>query len=136
MNTPEISLSFRNLATAQCIATTLAAVLWTAGSFIGGFGIQTAAAGAAESGLLLAVSLIVLALFSPSKKRPVATVATLWSATSFVRFIVALGVSSLLYYAAQFGLRPLIFSFLLTSVFLLIAETKTISSMIENRFAN
>ncbi|MBC8203415.1 MAG: hypothetical protein H8E91_06255 [Planctomycetes bacterium] len=127
MNNPEISLSFRTIATAQCIATTLAAALWITGSFIGGFGGQIAAIGAAESGLLLVVSLIVLILFSPNKKRPVATLATLWSATSFIRFLAALGASTLLYYAAQFGLRPLLFSFLITAVFLLVAETKALA---------
>ena len=136
MKSPEIALSFRKIATAQCIATFLAAVLWVAGSLAGGFGGKIAGTGAVESTLLLIVSLVVLVLFSPNKKRPIATLATLWSATSFIRFLAALGASTLLYYAAQFGLRPLIFSFLLTSVFLLIAETKTISSMIENRFAN
>jgi hypothetical protein len=136
VKSPEIALSFRKIATAQCIATFLAAVLWVAGSLAGGFGGKIAGTGAVESTLLLIVSLVVLVLFSPNKKRPIATLATLWSATSFIRFLAALGASTLLYYAAQFGLRPLIFSFLLTSVFLLIAETKTISSMIENRFAN
>jgi hypothetical protein len=130
VNSPEIALSFRKIASAQCIATVLAAVLWTTGSFVGGFGRQIAAAGVAESVLLLVVSLLVLTLFSPSKMRPIATVATLWSATSFIRFLAALGVSTLLYYPAQFGLRPLIFSFLLTSVFLLIAETKALSLML------
>ena len=128
MNTPEISLSFRPLAFAQCIATTLGAVLWVSGSYIGGFGKQVATVGAIQSGLLLATSLVVLALFSPQKKRPVALLPTLWAATSFIRFVVALGVSILLYYGAQFELRPLLFSFLLTSIFLLIAETRTISS--------
>ena len=130
MNVPEISLSFRSLVYAQCIATTLAAVLWVAGSFIGGFGRQVAAAGAAESALLFVTSLVILILFSPSKKRPVALLPTLWAATSFIRFVAALGASILLYYGAQFELRPLLFSFLLTSIFLLIAETKTISSML------
>lgn len=136
MNSPEIALSFRKIATAQCLAAFLASVLWVAGSLLGGFGGKIAGTGAVEATLLLIVSLIVLILFSPNKKRPIATLATLWSATSFIRFLAALGASTLLYYGAQFGLRPLIFSFLLTSVFLLIAETKTISSMIENRFAN
>ena len=130
MNNPEISLSFRNIATAQCTATTLAAALWIAGSFIGGFGGKFAAIGAAESLLLLIVSLIILVLFSPNKKRPIASLASLWSATSFIRFLAALVASTLLYYAAQFELRSLLFSFLLTSIFLLIAETRTISSML------
>ncbi len=126
--TPEISISFRRLAAAQCIATTLASVLWIAGSFIGGFDRQIMATGAAESGLILIVSLVILALFSPNKARPIATLATLWSATSFIRFIAALGASTLLYYAAQFGLRPLLFSFLLNAIFLLVAETKILAS--------
>ena len=91
---------------------------------------KIAVAGIAQAGVLLLVSLVILALFSPSKKRPIATVATLWSATSFIRFLVALGGSTLLYYTAQFGLRSLMFSFLLTAVFLLIAETKVLSSML------
>jgi len=128
MKGPEISLSFRRLATAQCGATIVAATLWWVGTVVGGFGIKIAITGATESGVLCVVSLAILLLFSPGKKRPIATVATLWSATSFIRFLVALIVSTLLYYEAQFGLRPLMFSFLLTAVFLLIAETKVLSN--------
>jgi hypothetical protein len=91
---------------------------------------ENATAGAAEAGILLVTSLLALVLFSPNKKRPIATIATLWSATSFLRFLVALGGSTLLYYTAQFGLRSLMFSFLLTAVLLLIAETKVLSSML------
>jgi hypothetical protein len=127
MESPEISLSFRRLATAQCGATIVAATLWWVGAVVGGFGMKIAVTGATESGVLCVVSLAILLLFSPGKKRPIATVATLWSATSFIRFLVALIVSTLLYYEAQFGLRPLMFSFLLTAVFLLIAETKVLS---------
>ena len=92
--------------------------------------LDLAAAGAAESALLFVTSLVILILFSPSKKRPVALLPTLWAATSRIRFVAALGASILLYYGAQFELRALLFSFLLTSIFLLIAETKTISSML------
>jgi hypothetical protein len=128
MNSPEIRLSFGAIATAQCCATIVAAVLWWCGAFLGGFGMEIAVTGAAESGVLMVTSLIVLVLFSPAKQRPIATVATLWSAASFMRFIVALIGSTLLYYVAQFGLRPLMFSFLLTAVFLLIAETKVLTN--------
>ena len=127
MNNPEISLSCRRLALAQCGTTITAATLWWIGSLIGGFGPKIAIAGAAEAGILLICSLACLALFSPQRKRPIATVATLWSATSFVRFLAALVGSTLLYYSAQFGLRPLMFSFLLTAVFLLVTETKVIA---------
>ena len=130
MKSPEISLSFRSLALAQCGAVTISAALWWVGAVVGGFGMKTAVAGAAQAGVLLLVSLVILALFSPGKKRPIATVATLWSATSFIRFLVALGGSTLLYYTAQFGPRSLMFSFLLTAVFLLIAETKVLSAML------
>jgi hypothetical protein len=130
VNNPEISLSFRRLALAQCGATISATAVWWVGSIIGGFDSIIATAGAAEAGILLISSLIILALFSPQKKRPIATAATLWSVASFVRFIAALGGSTLLYYVAQFGLRPLLFSFLLTAVFLLVAETKTLASML------
>ncbi len=128
MKSPEISLSFRRLATAQCGATIVAATIWWLGAIVGGFGMKNATAGAAAAGILLIISLIILVLFSPQKKRPIATVATLWSATSFIRFLAALGGSSLLYYAAQFGLRSLMFSFLFTAVFLLVAETKVLSN--------
>ena len=127
MHNPEISLSFRQLALAQCGATITAATIWWIGAVIGGFSEEIAIAGAVEAGVLLLTSLAVLVLFSPNKKRPVATIATLWSATSFVRFIAALGASVLLYYSTQFGLRPLLFSFLITAVFLLVAETKALA---------
>ncbi len=128
MINPEISLSFRRLAIAQCGASIVAATLWWIGAAVGGFGMKIAVTGAAASGVLCVVSLAMLVLFLPSKKRPIATVATLWSATSFIRFLVALIPSTLLYYVAQFGLRPLMFSFLLTAVFLLIAETKVLTN--------
>lgn len=124
---PTASLSFSRMAIAQIVATVTAMALWGIGSYIGGFGIQIALAGAAESGVLLVVSLVTLFLFSPNKQRPIATLATLWSVTSFVRFLVALLASALLYYAAQFGLRPLLFSFLLAAVLLLICETRVIA---------
>ncbi len=135
MSQPEISLSFRKLAIAQLIGSALSAILWVVGvlslhGVIEGLEATDAIAGVAESGLMLLVSLVVLALFDPRRLRPVASVPTAWSATSFVRFIVALLCSSLLYYVAQFGLRPLLFSFLLTAVFLLVAETRTLSSML------
>ncbi len=130
MKNPEISLSFRKLSLAQCVATITAATIWWIGAVIGGFSMGIAIAGAVEAGILMLTSLVVLVLFSPNKKRPVATIATLWSATSFVRFLAALGVSVLLYYATQFGLRPLLFSFLLTAIFLLVAETKALAQIL------
>ena len=130
MKIQEISLSFRKLAAAQCIATSLATVLWVVGSLILGFDGKIAGTGAVESALVLIVSLVILAIFSPNKLRPVATLPTLWSATSFIRFLAALGASTLLYYAAQFGLRPLLFSFLLNAIFLLVAETKVLSTIL------
>jgi hypothetical protein len=125
---PEISLSFQKLAFAQFSATVLAAVIWFAVSFSGGFGFKNALSGVAVSGVLFAVSIATLIIFSPGKKRSVAAITTLWSATSFIRFIAALGGSTLLYYVAQFGLSSLMFSFLLTAVFLLVAETKSLSA--------
>ena len=136
MKSTEISLSFGQLALAQCLASSVAAVLWFGGAFVGGFEVKIALAGPAVAGTLLAVSLVILGLFSPRKRRPIATVATLWSAASFGRFIAALGASSLLYYVAQFGLRPLLFSFLLTAVFLLIAETKVIAATLAKTSLN
>ena len=130
MKPQETSLSFRTLALAQCLATITAAALWWLVAIVGGFGMKNAVTGVAQAGVLLVVSIIVLVLFSPRKKRPIATIATLWSATSFIRFLVALGASTLLYYTAQFGLSSLMFSFLLTAVFLLIAETKVLSAML------
>ena len=130
MNSPEIALSFRTIVIAQCKATVLAGVGWTVGVLIGGFGLAVLQAGLAVSGVLFAVSILALMFFSPSKLRPIATVATLWSVTSFVRFIVALGVSSVLYYVANFGRLPFLVSFLLTAVFLLITETKALSKML------
>lgn len=99
---------------------------------LGGFGMQIALEGVSQSGVLLVVSFVFLVLFGPGRVRPVATAATIWSATSFVRFLAALGASSLLYYAAQFGVRPLLFSFLLTAVLLLICETRVIAHDISN----
>ena len=132
MNIPSISFSFRRLALAQLMATTVAAILWGAGSLVSGFGMQIAIEGIAESAILFATSFVFLVVFVPSKKRPVATAATLWSAASFLRFLAALGASVLLYYAAQYGARPLMFSFLLTAVLLLICETRVIAHGISN----
>ena len=99
---------------------------------LGGFGMQIALEGVSQTGVILVISFVFLVLFRPSRERPVATAATLWSVTSFVRFLASLGASSLLYYAAQFGVRPLLFSFLLTAVLLLICETRVIAHDISN----
>ena len=132
MKPATISLSFRRLALAQLAATIVAAILWGSGAMLGGFGMQIALEGVSQIGVLLVISFVFLVLFGPSRERPVATAATLWSATSFVRFLASLGASSLLYYAAQFGVRPLLFSFLLTAVLLLICETRVIAHDISN----
>ncbi len=132
MKPPTISFRFRRLALAQLAATIVAAVLWGSGAMLGGFGMQIAIEGVTQAGVLLVISFVFLVLFGPSRERPVATAATLWSATSFVRFLASLGASSLLYYAAQFGVRPLLFSFLLTAVLLLICETRVIAHDISN----
>ena len=132
MKPPTISFEFRRLALAQLLATMIAAILWGFGAMLGGYGMQIAFEGIAQSVVLLLISLVFLVLFSPNKKRPIATAATLWAATSFARFLASLGVSSLLYYVAQFGVRPLLFSFLLTAVLLLICETRVIAHDISN----
>ena len=132
MKPTTITFSFRRLALAQLAATIVAAVLWGSGALLGGFGMQIALEGVSQIGVLLVISFVFLVLFGPSRERPVATAATLWSATSFVRFLASLGASSLLYYAAQFGVRPLLFSFLLTAVLLLICETRVIAHDISN----
>jgi len=130
VKSPKISISFQKLATSQCIATICGIVVWSLGVIICGYGTKIMVTGVVVAGTLFVVSIIALLLFSPEKQRPIGTLATLWSVTSFVRFLAALGASSLLYYVAQFGLRPLMFSFLLTAVFLLIAETKALSKML------
>ncbi len=122
-----ISFSFRRLAFAQLTASCISVVGWLAYTMIGGFDSQIVLVGVGEPIVLLVTSFVFLALFSPSKQRPVATASTLWSANSFVRFAAALGASCLLYYAAQFGARPMMFSFLLTAVLLLFCETKVIA---------
>ncbi len=124
---PASGLPFRTLILAQFGATALAALLWFAGTKLLKFDAAITNAGLLESGLIFIVSVTLLTLFSPRKKRPIATLATLWSVTSFVRFFAALGASSLLYYVARFGLRPLLFSFLLNAILLLIFETKIIA---------
>ena len=138
MTHPTISFGFRRLACAQFVASIVAAILWGSGVFLYSILLahderslidlqQVILAGIAQITVLLGISLVFLMLFIPNKKRPVATAATLWSATSFARFLASLGASSLLYYAAQFGVRPLLFSFLLTAVLLLICETRVIA---------
>ena len=122
-----VSFSFGRLALAQLTATGISVVGWLACTIIGGFDRQIVLVGIGEPIVLLVTSLAFLALFSTSKRRPVATASTLWSANSFVRFAAALGASCLLYYAAQFGARPMMFSFLLTAVLLLFCETKVIA---------
>ncbi|MDE1037581.1 MAG: hypothetical protein OR996_01920 [Phycisphaerales bacterium] len=128
MNSPEISLPFGRLVAAQSAAVVLAGLLWTSGVFIAGYPSEYILWGLSEIVAIWVISLATLVLFSPGKSRPIATIGTLWSATSFIRFLVALIASTLLYYVAQFGLRPLMFSFLLTAVFLLIAETKVLAN--------
>ena len=136
MTQPEISLSFRSICKAQFIGSLVVGLLWVAAAYFGGFSAGIILTGPAVSATLFSVSWVVLILFSPQKMRPVATVATLWSATSFVRFLIALGVAILLYYAARlgvvpddyFGPRPLLLSFLLNAVFVLVLETKVVTT--------
>jgi len=127
-----ISLPYRSFIIAQIAATTLAALVWLITTKLMSMDVQIIYAGIAESGIVLITSIVFLALFSPTKNRPVATLATLWSVTSFVRFCSALGASSLLYYATIFGLRPLLFSFFLNAIFLLIFETRIVTNQLTN----
>ena len=124
---PTVSFSFRRLFFAQLFATIISMFGWVVCTMIGRFDTQIVLVGVVEPGVVLVVSLVFLLLFAPSKRRPVATASTLWSANSFVRFAAALGASCLLYYVAQFGARPMMFSFLLTAVLLLFCETKVIA---------
>ena len=132
MNIPTISFGFKKLVIAQCCASIIAAVLWSTGSFIGGFGKPVIVAGLSQIGVLLVISWVFLLLYIPTKERPVATAAILWSGVSFLRFLSTLGVSVLLYYAVQFGALPLMFSFLLTAVLMLICETRVIAHDLSN----
>ena len=124
---PVSGLPFRSLIVAQFCAFALAGFAWFGGTKLLKMEDSITYAGLLESGVIFIVSVTLLALFSPRKKRPIATLATLWSVTSFVRFFVALGASSLLYYVARFEVRPLLFSFLLNAILLLIFETKIIA---------
>lgn len=132
MDQIHISLPYRSIIIAQISATALAGLAWSIATKLMGMDAQIIYAGLAESGIVLMTSIVFLSLFSPAKKRPVATLATLWSITSFVRFCVAIGASSLLYYATIFGLRPLLFSFFLNAIFLLIFETRIVTNQITN----
>ena len=124
---PVSGLPFRSLIVAQCCACTLAGLTWFGGTKLLKMDAKITNAGLLESGIIFIVSVTLLTLFSPRKKRPIATLATLWSVTSFVRFFAALGASSLLYYVARFEVRPLLFSFLLNALLLLVFETKIIA---------
>ena len=127
-----ISLPYRSFILAQISATVFAGLTWSIATKLMGMDAQIIYAGLAESGIVLMTSIVFLSLFAPAKKRPVATLATLWSITSFVRFCAALGASSLLYYATIFGLRPLLFSFFLNAIFLLIFETRIVTTQLTN----
>ena len=124
---PVSGLPFRNIIVAQFCACTLAGLTWFGGTKLLKMDTEIINAGLLESGLIFIISVTLLILFSPRKKRPIATLATLWSVTSFVRFFAALGASSLLYYVARFEVRPLLFSFLLNALLLLVFETKVIA---------
>tara|TARA_Y100000589_G_C26838475_1_gene500975 strand:+ start:150 stop:572 length:423 start_codon:yes stop_codon:yes gene_type:complete len=124
---PVSGLPFRSLIVAQFSACVLAGFAWFGGTKLLKMEDSITYAGLLESGVIFIVSVTLLAMFSPRKKRPIANLATLWSVTSFVRFFAALGASSLLYYVARFEVRPLLFSFLLNAILLLIFETKIIA---------
>ena len=124
---PVSGLPFRSLIVAQFCACALAGFAWFGGTKLLKMEDSITYAGLLESGVIFIVSVTLLAMFSPRKKRPIANLATLWSVTSFVRFFAALGASSLLYYVARFEVRPLLFSFLLNAILLLIFETKIIA---------
>ena len=124
---PLSGIPFRRIVFVQFLATITAGMLWICMAILIKMDYKLLFTGLIESGIMIIFSVIFLTLFSAHKKRPIATLATLWTVGSFLRFFAALGASSLLYYFAEFGIRPLLFSFLLNAMLLLLFETKVIA---------
>jgi hypothetical protein len=110
--------------TAQVLAVAVSCGVWVVVALLGGW---NATAGLIETVVVGAISLAMVAVIRPSNPRPVATFATVWMVASLTRFAAALGATFLLHSAAQLDARPLLFSFLLVAVLLLLVETRAVA---------
>jgi len=133
---PTAAVDARRLIRAQVASCAAASGIWAIIIGVGQFGPATMVAGLAQIGLLAVVSVVMTVLFQPGRERHVGTLVAAWSAVSLMRFAAALGGGLLLYFAARYGARPLLFSFLLAALPVLAAETRvftgTLSSMGNN----
>ncbi len=136
MTGPTATVDAQRLIRAQVASCAAASGIWAIIVVVGGFGTQAMVAGLAQIALLAVVSVVTTVLFQPGRERYVGTLVAAWSAVSLVRFATALGGGLLLYFAARYGARPLLFSFLLAALPVLAAETRvftgTLSSMGDN----
>ncbi|MDP6601752.1 MAG: hypothetical protein QGH76_05595 [Phycisphaerales bacterium] len=124
MSTPTTSLAPARIVTAQVLAVAVSCGVWVVVALLGGW---NATAGLIETVVVGAISLAMVAVIRPSNPRPVATFATVWMVASLTRFAAALGATFLLHSAAQLDARPLLFSFLLVAVLLLLVETRAVA---------
>jgi len=124
VSTPTTSLAPARIVTAQVLAVAVSCGAWVVVALLGGW---NATAGLIETVVVGAISLAMVAVIRPSNPRPVATFATVWMVASLTRFAAALGATFLLHSAAQLDARPLLFSFLLVAVLLLLVETRAVA---------
>ncbi len=124
MSSPTASLATARIVTAQVLVAAVSCGIWAVIALLGGW---NATAGVVETVVVGAISLAMVAVIRPANPRPVATFATVWMVASLTRFAAALGVTFLLHSAAQLDARPLLFSFLLVAVLLLLVETRVVA---------
>ncbi|MCH2132622.1 MAG: hypothetical protein MK116_02615 [Phycisphaerales bacterium] len=131
---PEWAYPTATLLTGQVLATAAAAVLWVAGTLIGGFGTTILVAGLIEIGLVTAIAVLGTLAIRPWVVRPAGTWAVMLIATSLVRIVVIAGLSVLLYSAARMAPKALLVSGFLAILGILIVET-LITARFQNRLS-
>tara|TARA_B100002051_G_scaffold154934_1_gene146470 strand:+ start:802 stop:1251 length:450 start_codon:yes stop_codon:yes gene_type:complete len=120
---PSAPLPTKALLVGQFAAGCIAAVLWSLGTILGGFGSSLLVEGLIEIGLVTGVVLACTLAIAPWTVRPAGTWAVVLIATSLVRLVVITGLTLLLYSAARMAPKALVVSAFVTIATVLIAET-------------
>ena len=122
-NQPTAPLPTAQLLLAQFAAGCLAAIFWTLGTMISGFGSGVLLEGLAEIGLVTGVVLACTLAIAPWIARPAGTWAVMLITTSLIRLVIITGLTLLLYSAARMAPKALLVSAFVAIATVLIAET-------------
>ena len=129
---PESALPMTSLLVGHCLAGAGAALLWLAGTLGSGQSRPILVAGLIEVALVTTLAVGSILVILPWRIRPVGTWAVVLITTSLVRVIVTIGLSVLLYSAAQLAPKALVVSAFVAFIAGLVVET-TITSRFMSR---